>query len=136
MSESKSGKMLLIAILILFGGGGFLIYPQVQWFRFEMAARDAVSDKALGRFPDSEKILGVTQQVQKSAAALKVKDLKVTVKLTERRVGPTTMWFVAANVKSGTKEFETERRIETEWERDDLEYLREEGIVITRVGAR
>lgn len=131
MSEAKSGKILLIAILILFGGGGLLIYPQVQWFRLEMAARDSIKDNTLTRFPDSEKVLGVPARLQKDAAGLGIKDLQVTLKLTQRRVGPTVMWFLAVNVKSGSKEFETEKRVETEWQDDELELLREGGCQVT-----
>jgi hypothetical protein len=134
VSESKSGKMLLVAILILFGGGGFLLYPQVQWFRYEMAARDAISDKALTRFPDADKVLAVESALGKSATALGIKDAKVSLKLTQRRVGPAVMWFLAVNIKSGTKEFETEKRVETEWQSDELDLLREGGCVVSRLG--
>ncbi len=134
MSESKSGKMLLIAIVILFGGGGLLVYPMAQWFRLEMEARKAIDDTTLTRFPDAAKVLGVEAALKKSGAALGFKDLKVTLKLTQRRVGPAIMWFLAVNVKSGSKEFETEKRVETEWQSDELDLLREGGCVVSRLG--
>lgn len=134
MSESKSGKMLLIAIVILFGGGGLLVYPMAQWFRMEMAARDAIKDSKLTRFPDAAKVLKVEEDLNKAGTALGFKDLKVTLKLSQRRVGPAVMWFLGVNVKSGTKEFETEKRVETEWQSDQLELLREGGCLVSRLG--
>lgn len=132
MSQSKSGKILVVAIVILFGGGALLSYPMVQWFRLEMAAREAIGDTKLGRFPDPAKLLTVLDGVKATGTKLGYSDLQVTIKLTERQVGPAIMWFFAVNIRSGSKEFETEKRVETEWQEDQLEILEEAGCKIVR----
>lgn len=130
MSESKSSKALYVVILVLLGGGGFVVWPMVQWFRLEMAARDVINDKNLTRFPDAEKVLGVIPKIKATGAKLGSADLVVTIHLDQRQAGPVIMWFLALKVKSGSKEFETEKRVETDWKRDQLQILREAGVTV------
>ena len=133
MSESKSGKGLLIVVLLLLGGGGFILYPGVQWFRLEMAARDAISDNTLTRFPDSAKILGIPESVKNSGKKLGFTDLEVLIKMEERKVGPVVMWFAIVNIKSGSKEFQTENRVETNWQDEALDELRDGDCLVDRL---
>jgi hypothetical protein len=133
VSESKSGKTLLIVVLVLFGGGGLLAWPMVQWFRLEMSARDVISDKNLTRFPDAAKVLSVIPQLKASGVQLGSADLEVTVRLDQRQVGPVIMWYLSVRMKSGSKEFETEKRVETEWQEDQLEILEAAGVVVNRL---
>lgn len=133
MSESKPGKTLLIVVLVLFGGGGFVAYPMVQWFRLEVAARDVISDNHISRFPDAEKLLSVIPELKATGAKLSNPGLEVTIKLEQRHAGPAIMWFLSIRIKNGSKEFETEKRVETEWQEDELEILRDAGVVVRRL---
>lgn len=135
MSEDSKGKKLfgLIVLAAIAGGGYFVGLPALNWFRLEMAAREAIDDKRLTRFPDAAKVLAVRERLEKEGTRLGFQPLKVDLLLYERRVGPDVWWFVQTTVTAGNKKFATEKRCETPWTEDDLEVLREGGCTVTRL---
>ena len=109
---------------------GAVTYPHLQWFLFEMEAREAFNDgTGLGRFPSSPALVGVKAILQKKAAAKGFATLAVSMTMTKRSFGPAKFWYVKAVMSSGSHTFENERRVEG-FDDGDLEYLVENGFTI------
>lgn len=131
MSEGKGGKGLMIVVLLALGAGGYFVYPGVQWFRLEMETRTAINDDRLSRFPDAAKVLSVRPALEAEGAKLGFAPLTVGLHMEQRRVGPAVMWFLIATVTSEERTFAWEKRIETEWQSEDLEALHAGGCRVT-----
>ena len=118
------GGLILLVVGVAFG------LPTLNWFRFEMVVRDAMSDKGVGRFPTAQKLLATSDQVKAAAAAKGFSDLTTELQLEQRAMGPVSFWFFRVTMRSGTRSFVQERRIETKLGDEDLSLLREQGCVV------
>lgn len=126
--KSKKGLIVVALIVVVIGA---ITWPHLQWFRFELEARDAFNDKTgLGRFPSPDQIVGVKKVLQEKAAAKGFETLSVSVAMEQRSMGPVKFWFVKAAMSSGSHSFENERRVETALGPTELEFLQENGVSV------
>ncbi|RMG15041.1 MAG: hypothetical protein D6731_09270 [Planctomycetota bacterium] len=137
MSGKKTNKGLLI-VLGLIGVGAALSWPHVQWFRFELEAREAFQDKkGLGRFPTPERILATPDVLRAAAARRGFEGLEVRMSLVFKPFGggPVKRWHVRAETRTpdGRFSFAHERMIESEFDAEEsLEAFREAGFTVER----
>jgi hypothetical protein len=126
--EERKHIAIIGGILLIVG----LVFglPYLNWFRFEMVARDSMSDKGVGRFPDAQKIVDVRDAIKADAKAKGFEGLEVEMRLYERKMPPTTMWFLNVKMIHGTRTFVQERRIESKFGAEDAEFLREHGCAV------
>lgn len=121
------GKFVVLIGLVVIAAIG---WPYLSWFRLEMDIRDAFSDKRLGRFPDSAKIVGLGPELTDLAKKRGFSGPTVELELQARVMGPTTWYYVRASVRSGSHAFVHERRVETKFSEDDLTALSEGGVKV------
>lgn len=135
MSDGSKGRKVFggLIVLALLGGGYFVAWPALNWFRVEMAARESIDDMRLTRFPDVAKLLGVRQRLTEEGARRGFPGLQVELLLYERLVGPDVWWFLEAKVVAESRVFATEKRIETVWTEEDLEALGAGGCTVRRL---
>lgn len=129
-------KKKLLGALVVIGVVAALGWPYLQWFRFELEVRDAISDKSLGRFPSAEQIVALPAELARLAKAKGFDALTVEQTLREVGAGPTSMWYLELQLTSGshTLSLPRTRRIESRVDHGFVAALEEAGIPVERAG--
>ncbi|MGE0707266.1 MAG: hypothetical protein AB7N76_16355 [Planctomycetota bacterium] len=120
-------KPLLIGMLVIVAVGVFFGLPKLNWFRFELAMRDAMSDKGIGRFPTPQQMLELSDKVKAEGKAKGFADLTTSLRLEERPMPPVKFWYLQVTMRSGSHELMLERRVETQLGDEELDVLRQGG---------
>ena len=126
--QNKKGPLIALVLFVVVGA---IAYPHVRWFQFEMEVRGVFGDKpGLGRFPTREAIVAVKPKCIELAKAKGFDGLKVQLTLEARMTGPKKYWWPRAVVTAGDRTFVQERRAETPFPEDQLEWFREQGVTV------
>lgn len=125
-------KLTIAIVVLLLGVTGYFGYGYTRFYQFSFEVKQAM--EGLGRFPSRDQVTGFRQVVEARAQQFGVAPVKYEPAMVERSgLGLVNFWFFKADMGYRGLVFSHERRVESDFSREDYAAMEAAGVPVRRL---